>query len=98
MILIACADGSVQVFDAATGQILTEFQATASGNVTGAAFSPDGRSIVTSVDDGNTGSVQVWNSELTTPSLQKLEQIAGGRIATTLTPAQLQGYLTGAGG
>jgi len=97
-IVIACADGRVQVFDAATGQILTVFHATAAGNVTGVAFSPDGNSIVMCVDDGNTGSVQVWNAELTNRSLSKLEQIARQRITLKLTPAQLQGYLTGADG
>jgi WD40 repeat protein len=96
-IVIACGGGSVQVFDAAAGQILTEFQATEAGNVTGAAFSPDGKSIVTSVDDDSTGCVQTWNAELTTTSVEKLEQITEQRIPA-LTQAQLQTYLTSPGG
>ena len=62
-----------------------------------AAFSPDGQSIALAVETGNTGSVEVWNAELATPSVTKLQTIADQRVQQ-LSPAQVQQYLNGAGG
>ena len=93
--MVACGDGTVRVFDALNGQSLTVLQATTAGIIADATFSPDGKSIVAAIDAGNTGYVQVWNSELATPSLQTLEQLAEQRVTQKLTAAQQQKYLTG---
>ena len=95
--MVACGDGAIRVFGAATGQTLTVIQATSAGAVFSAAFSPDGKSIVASISAGNTGYVEVWNAELATPSLQTLEGIASQRVPT-LTKAQQQLYLNGISG
>jgi WD40 repeat protein len=97
-IVVACGDGTVRVFDAATLQMLVSLQATSAGNVSYAAFSPDGKYIVTAVYAGNTGCVQIWSSELATTSVQALERIAEQSLPSELTPAQLQGYLTDTSG
>jgi WD40 repeat protein len=93
-IVVACADGTIRVFGAASGQILTIVQAATTGIVEDAAFSPDGNSIVASVDIGSTGYVEVWNAELSTPSLAALEKIANQRVQN-LTVAQQQQYING---
>ena len=62
----------------------------------GAAFSPDGTSIMAAVNAGNTGYLEVWNAELSTSSTTALERIAGQRVTDKLTTAQLQQYLSGA--
>ncbi len=95
---VACADGTIRVFGAVGGQLLTQLQATRTGAVTDAAFSPDGKSIVAGIDAGNTGYVQVWNAELTMPSLTALEQLAEQRVTQQLSQAQVQHYLNNAGG
>ena len=94
-IVVACLDGTVQVFGTLTGQTLAVLQASVEGWVTDASFSPDGKSIVASIYAGNTGYVQIWNSELATSSLSALERIAGQRVTKKLTPTQQQQYLTG---
>jgi WD40 repeat protein len=80
-IVVACGDGTVRVFNALTGQALMTIQITSAGIVTNAAFSPQGHSIVTSVNAGNTGAVQVWNAEFATDSVPELEHLAEQRIA-----------------
>ncbi len=94
-IVVACGDGTVRVFDAATGGELTVLQATSIGVVSGAAFSPDGRSIVAGIDAGTTGYIEVWNAELSTFSVATLEQLAEQRINEKLTAAQQKEYLAG---
>jgi WD40 repeat protein len=94
-VVVACGDGSVPVYDAGTGQRLTELPAAIEGGVVYAAFSSDGKSIVTTVDAGYTGCVQVWSSALATPSLQAIEQTAEQRITRKLTPAEQLEYLSG---
>ena len=98
MIAVACADGTVRVVAAGNGRTLTLIQATNTGFVSGAEFSPDSKSIVVGVDAGNTGDVQVWNAELATSPLPVLERIARQRDTQKLTAAQLQQILNGAGG
>ena len=49
-IVVACGDGSAQVFDAATGEQLTALPAANAGTVSSAGFSPDGKSIITGVE------------------------------------------------
>jgi WD40 repeat protein len=93
-IVVACGDGTIRGFAAATGKTLTVIQATTAGIVYSAAFNPDGKSIVASVTAGNTGYVEVWNAELTTLSLGTLEHIASQRVPE-LTAAQQQQYLNG---
>jgi WD40 repeat protein len=95
-IVVACTDGTVRVIDAGTGRTLTVIRATSAGVVSGAGFSPDGKSIVAGIDAGGTGEVQTWNAELATSSLPALERIAGQRVGDKLTAAQLQQYLSGA--
>ena len=97
-IVVACEDGSAPVFDAATDQQLTVLPAANAGAVTSAAFSPDGKSIVTAFNTDGTGGVRIWSSELTTPSLTALERLAEQRITRQLTPAERQEYLTGISG
>ena len=60
-----------------------------------ADFSPDGNSIIATVNAVNIGFIQVWNAELATTSLPKLEQIARQRVTQQLTPAQRQEYMPG---
>jgi WD40 repeat protein len=97
-IVVACGNGGAPVFDAATGQQLTVLVGANVGEVNSAAFSPDGKSIVTTFDADGTGGVQIWNSELATTSLSKLERIAAQRITRTLTPSERQEYLAGISG
>jgi WD40 repeat protein len=96
-IVVACGDGTARVFEAANGQTLTVIHPVTGGSVNQAVFSPDGHSIAVAVGTGNTGSVEVWNAELATPSVTKLQTIADQRVQQ-LTPAQVQQYLNGAGG
>ena len=97
-IVIACGDGSAPVFAAATGRQLTVLSAASAGTVSTAAFSPDGKTIVTAVDAGDAGGVQIWNSELATPSLRTLERLAEQRLTRKLTAAERKEYLTGISG
>ena len=94
-IVVACGDGSVPVYDAGSGQLLTKLPAAIQGGVSFAAFSPDGKSIVTTVDTGTTGCVQIWDARLAVSSLKAVEQMAGHRITRRLTPAEQQQYLSG---
>jgi WD40 repeat protein len=96
-IVVACGNGGAPVFDAATGQQLTVLEGANVGEVNSAAFSPDGKSVVTTFDADSTGGVQIWNSELA-KSLPALERIAEQRITRTLTAAERQEYLTGISG
>jgi WD40 repeat protein len=93
MIVVGCGDGTVRVFDVASGRSLVVLQVTTAGVVTFADFSPDGNSIIATINAVNTGSIQVWNAELATTSLPKLEQIARQRVTLQLTPAQRQEYM-----
>jgi len=72
--------------------------ATVGGTVTTAGFSPDGKSIVTVVDFGGTGAVQVWNADLANPSPSVIAQIAKQRITRQLTPAERSTDLAGISG
>jgi WD40 repeat protein len=95
MIVVGCGDGTVRVFDVASGQSLLVLQATTAGVVAFADFSPDGKSIIATVNALDTGFIQVWNAELATTSLSTLEQIARQRVTQQLTPAQRQEYMPG---
>ena len=97
-IVVACGDGSAPVFAAATGRQLTVLSAASAGTVSSAAFSPDGKTIVTAIDAGDAGGVQIWNSELATPSLPALERLAEQRLTRKLTAAERKEYLTGISG
>ena len=96
-IVLACGDGSAPVFDAATGELLTVVGANV-GEVNGAEFGPDGKSIVTAWDADGTGGVLIWSSELATTSLPALENLAKHRITRTFTAAERKQYLTGISG
>jgi WD40 repeat protein len=97
-IVAACGDGGAQVFNAATGEQLTVLPATNAGHVSSAGFSPDGESIITSVDAEGTGAVQIWNSELANPSASVIKRIAERRVTRQLTPAERRTYLSGISG
>ena len=98
-IAVSCEEGSVLVLDAATGQQLTRLPPTSAGVVETASFSPDGKSIVTAAySSSDAGGVQIWSSELATPSLSALERLAEQRITRQLTPAERAEYLTGISG
>ena len=94
-IVAACGDGGAQVFDAATGEQLTVLPAANAGHVSSAGFSPDGKSIITSVDAEGTGAVEIWNSELANPSASVIKRIAERRVTRQLTPAERRTYLSG---
>lgn len=96
--VVACGDATVRVFEAATGRTLTVLQASNQGSVSDASFSPDGKSIVSSVDARSAGLIEIWNAELTTSSLSALEEIADQEVTLKLTAAQVQQYLNGTGG
>jgi Tol biopolymer transport system component len=68
------------------------------GEVNSAAFSPDGKSIVTTWDGDGTGGVRIWSSDLVTTSLRTLENFAKHRITRSFTAAERKQYLTGIGG
>lgn len=93
MIVVGCGDGTVRVFDVASGQSLVVLQATTAGVVSFVDFSPDGNSIIATINAADTGLIQVWNAELATTSMTKLEQLARQRVTQQLTPAQRQEYL-----
>ena len=95
---MACGDATVRVFEAAAGRTLIVLQASDLGSVSDAAFSPDGKSIISSVDARKSGLIEIWNAELTTPSLSALEKIAAQEITYKLTAGQIQQYLNGVGG
>lgn len=102
MIVVACGNGSLVVFDVATSQQLTAIEATDAGSVNSAEFSPDGRSIVTAIGGEDTGDVRVWDSGLATTSLRTLELDAAKSGAEPspassagLTPAALNGTWNG---
>jgi WD40 repeat protein len=97
-IVVACGDGGVPVFATATGQQLTMLEGAKVGEVNSAAFSPDGKSIVTTFDADDTGGVCIWSSELATTSLRTLERLAERRVPGMLTPAEIQQSLTGISG
>ena len=69
------------MFEAKTGQELTVLGTASTGGVHSAIFSPDGKSILTSFAGGGTGGVLVWNAELATTSLSRLERIAEQRVS-----------------
>jgi WD40 repeat protein len=97
-IVVACGDGSAPVFDAHTGKLLTVLPAASAGSVSSASFSPDGNRIVTSIDAGDTGGMQIWNSKLSNPQSSVLMQLAQERVTGKLTPEERQKYLTGISG
>lgn len=68
------------------------------GIANSAAFSPDGKSIVTTFGIDQTGGVRVWSSELANPSRRILQQLAKQRIIGSLSQAQLNAALAGTGG
>jgi WD40 repeat protein len=94
-VVVACSGGSVPVFTAA-GQEMTVMSDPGTAN--SAAFSPNGRSIVTAFGIDQTGGVRVWSSELANPSRQELEQIAKQRIIGRLNQAQINAALAGNSG
>lgn len=95
-IVVACGDDTIRVFGTASGQKLTTLQASTAGYIFDASFSPDGKSIIASINTVTAGCIEVWNAELATPSLPALERIASQRVPK-LTAAQQQQYLNGAG-
>jgi WD40 repeat protein len=94
-IVVACGNGGAPVFATATGQQLTLLEGANVGEVNSAAFSPDGKNIVTTFDADNMGGVRIWSSGLATTSLPALERLAEQRVTGTLTPSERQEYLTG---
>ena len=97
-IVVACGNGGAPIFATATGQQLTVLEGANVGEVNSAAFSPDGKSIVTTFDADAAGGVRIWSSELATTSLPALERLAKQRATGTLTPSERQQYLTGISG
>lgn len=96
-IVVACGDGSVPVYDTATGQLLTVLHGADAGLVNSATFSPDGNSIITTfgasgADGLATGGVRIWNSQLATTDLARLQAIAA-KIRRTLSPAEIRTYV-----
>jgi WD40 repeat protein len=100
-VVVACGNGSVSVFNAATGKPLTALPATYAGQVNSAEFSPDSKYIIAAVGEtganGSTGGVQIWKAEFAT-SLTTLERLAEHRITRQLTPAERKDYLVGISG
>jgi WD40 repeat protein len=96
-IVAACGAGGAPVFDAATGKQLIVLPTVGSVADGTASFSPDGKRIITTFAVGSVGGIQIWNSELATPSLSVIERIAEQRITRKLTPAERKAYLAGIG-
>lgn len=94
-VLVACADGTVRVFEIAGGKELVALPAALDGYVVDADFSPDGKTIVAAIDAGDAGCVQIWSAELATDSLPALRQLANQRVTEQLTPAQENEYVPG---
>jgi len=95
-LVVACGDGSIPIFDAGTGAVLTDLRAAYDGPVNSAAFSPDGRSVVAAFGDRVSGGEEVWNTEFATSSLSSLRKSAEQRVTGRLTNAE-RVALTGAG-
>ena len=94
-VVVACSGGSVPVFTAA-GQETTVMSDPGVAN--SAAFSPNGRDIITTFGVDRTGGVRVWSSELANSSPQAPEQLARQRIIGNLSAAQVNTALAGTGG
>jgi WD40 repeat protein len=90
-VVVGCPDGTIAVFDVKGRQIISMSDP---GTVNSAAFSPDGKSIVTTFAVADTGGVRIWSSQLATSSLRALKRLARLRIAQNGTP-RLSGLLGG---
>ena len=82
-------DGTARLWDAATGQQLTEFGA--GGTLSDVSFSPDGRSVLTS-----SAAATVSSTELASP-LATIEQLARQRVPPGFSAAEIATYLQGIG-
>ena len=85
----ASHDGTARIWDSATGQQLTEFDA--GGALSDIAFSPDGRSAITSG-----AAATIWSTELASP-LATIEQLARQRVLPGFSAAEIATYLQGIG-
>ena len=85
----ASLDGTARIWDSATGQQLTEFDA--GGALIDIAFSPDGRSAITSG-----AAATIWSTELASP-LATIEQLARQRVPPGFSAAEIATYLQGIG-
>jgi WD40 repeat protein len=97
-IVVGCSDGTVAVFSA-TGQQLTVMSNP--GIVNSAAFSPNGKTLVTAFTLGDSGYVRIWSSQLAASSLPALEQLAKRWVSPNLTSAEREAayvVMNGSGG
>lgn len=85
----ASLDGTARIWDRATGQQLTEFDP--GGALSDIAFSPDGRSAITSG-----AAATIWSTELASP-LATIEQLARQRVPAGFSAAEIASYLQGIG-
>jgi WD40 repeat protein len=81
----ASADGSVRIWDPRTGRQQLVLRLALPLGAEGVAFSPDGRRLVTTWDDGLT---RIW-----TLDLDELVDIAGDRVTRGLTTVECERYL-----
>ena len=88
MIDVACSDGSARVFSASTGLELTVMQlpASSAASINSAQFGRYGDSVLTASSAGTTGAIQIWSTQLATPSLSTLEGIGRQPVQRGLTP------------
>jgi WD40 repeat protein len=93
-VVAACSDGAARVFATRSGKLLSVL--TAQGLVNEAEFSPDGRQIATAFGAQGTGGFAVWSSQLTTPSLPRLERLARKRVDRVFTTAEQAALISAA--
>jgi WD40 repeat protein len=96
-VVTASANGTAVIWDVNSGQPLTVFGGAAVGpveSVESAAFSPNGREVVTG---GADGMVSIWSSELAGP-IASIELLAARRVTREFTPQERKAYLSGIAG
>ena len=81
----ASLDGSVRIWDPATGRQLVALRLALPVGAQSVAFSPDGRRLVTTWNDGIT---RIW-----TLDLDELVDIARDRVTRGLTTVECERYL-----
>jgi WD40 repeat protein len=83
----ASADGTAQVWNAATGKLVTTLGGNSSPGLTNVQFSPDGRLVLTA---DNQGFVRVWDAGVGEPAAELAAPVHGTAIALGFTSSGRQ--------
>lgn len=85
--LIVTCGGAAHIYDAATGERLTDF--TYGSAISDCQFSPNGKFVATV---GGSGPTRIFSTELATTDMNRLKAIAQSRVTRQLTGAEKQRY------